>query len=466
MTQNSSPTAAYASWLSETPRNWSAATRHKALRAFIDTVAVMVPGARDDATLTIHNVANKWGSGSATVIGFTNKLSAPWAALVNGVSAHALDFDDNFDPAKAHASAALVPALLTLGDVRGSSGADLIDAYIVGLQILCRVGQGVNPYHRSRGWHATATLGVVGAAAACARLIKLDPLKSRHAISMSTSLSGGFMSQFGSMTKPLHAGLAAMGGVMAAELAEGGVTAGAETLEGPHAMGTLMVGPDHELLREGLKGKVEHGQTLTFNTDSIGEPLAIDAHGLKVKRYPNCGSVHRSLDALLELREKYNLTPEMVETIHVRAPAAHLANLMYHNPQTPGQARFSMEYGLALGLVTGAAGLSDYETDNIFRADVRAEMAKVQLEPIDKLESEFPTEVIITLKSGETVMTSVEMPVGSIANPLTDEQLLQKFDNCVNPVLGADQGADLRQMLLDFDGDHSVQALMSLLQKS
>ncbi len=430
------PTAAYGQWVATVPADWSNESRHKALRAFIDVLAVMVPGARDEATETIFQVVRHWGDGPATVFGHEQRLSAPWAALINGVAAHALDFDDNFDPAKAHATAVIAPALLTLAEVENAHGRDVIDAYIVGLQILCVVGQGMNPYHRSRGWHATATLGAVGAAAACARLLKLDADKARNAISMSTSLAAGFMSQFGTMTKPLHAGLAAKGGIMAAQLARGGVTAGPETLEGPNGMGMLMVGPDRDSLREGLKGAAEHGQTLSFKTTDIGTPLAIDAHGLKVKRYPNCGSIHRSLDGLLELKEKHKFTEADVADVRVRAPAAHLANLMYHDPQKPMQARFSMEFAVALGLVNGAATLADYEEGAIFKPEIRAAMQKATLESVDKLESEFPTEVIVTLTTGDVVETRVAMPIGSKANPLTDEQLLRKFRECAKPILG------------------------------
>src|SRR5690606_3313783 len=131
------------------------------------------------------------------------------------------------------------------------------------LQILGRVGQGVNPVHRNRGWHATATVGAIGAAAACARLLALDAVRAGHALSIATSMAGGFMSQFGTMMKPVHAGLAAKAGVMAASLARNGMKAGTETLDGPTGMNRLMVGPDYEELRDGLN-HIEHGQTLRF----------------------------------------------------------------------------------------------------------------------------------------------------------------------------------------------------------
>src|SRR5690606_18663480 len=162
-------------------------------------------------------------------IGRPDGLSPPWAALANGTAAHALDFDDNFDPAKAHASAVLIPAILALAEERPAPGFAVLDAYIVGLQIMGRVGQGINPFHRNRGWHATATVGAIGAAAACARLLALSSAQATHALSLATSMAAGSMAQFGTMAKPLHAGLAAKSGVIAASLAQAGLDAGAET---------------------------------------------------------------------------------------------------------------------------------------------------------------------------------------------------------------------------------------------
>src|SRR5690606_7423958 len=213
------------------------------------------------------------------------RLAAPWAALVNGTIAHVLDFDDNFDPPKAHPSAVLCPAIMALAEQEGHSGAKAIDAYIVGLQILGRIGQGVNPTHRNRGWHATATIGVMGATAACARLMQLDAETCARALSIATSMSSGFMSQFGTEMKPVHAGLAAKGGIMAASLARAGVTAGRDTLDGRTGMNHLMVGPDYEQLRDTIT-HIEHGQNLRYELENVGEPLLITEHKFRVKRFP------------------------------------------------------------------------------------------------------------------------------------------------------------------------------------
>ena len=458
------PLHAFAEWTSDVDGQWSQLATERATNALTDVVAVMIPGARETVSAKVSSLARSWGAGSCSAVGFEAGLSAPMAALVNGTAAHAIDFDDNFDPAKAHATAVLAPALLALAEDRDMNGKAVIDAYIVGLQIIGRVGQGVNPFHRNRGWHATATVGAVGSAAGCARLLELNSRETANAISLATSMCGGFMSQFGTMTKPLHAGLAAAGAVKAALFAEAGITAGDQTLHGRNGMGTLMVGQDVEDLRASMVGRAEHGQTVTFATGDIGSPLMIEEYGLKVKRFPNCGSVHRSLDGLLELREKHGFTADTVKEIFVRAPASHLRNLMYDRPVNGMQAKFSLEYGMAVGLLRGEAGLAEYADDTIMNADIQALLRLTRKEYVEKMESEFPTEVHVTLKDGTVLSTSVEMPVGSTAAPLSHEQLIAKFDGCANGYLSMETALSVKGMLANLASDQPIKSLMASLR--
>jgi len=460
------PLHAFASWVSGVDSQWSELATDRTRNAFTDVIAVMVPGAHETVSHKVYALAKSWGTGHCSAVGFDAGLSPPMAAMVNGTSAHALDFDDNFDPAKAHATAVLAPALLALAEERDIQGTALIDAYIVGLQIIGRVGQGVNPFHRNRGWHATATVGTVGSAAGCARLLGLGTYETAHAISLATSMCGGFMSQFGTMTKPLHAGLAAAGAVNAALFAEAGITDGDQTLHGSNGMGTLMVGQDVESLRASMVGKAEYGQTVTFATKDIGLPLMIEEFGLKVKRFPNCGSVHRSLDGLLELREKHGFTADTVREIYVRAPVSHLRNLMYDRPINSMQAKFSLEYSMAVGLLRGEAGLAEYAEDTIMNADIQALLPITRKEYVEKMESEFPTEVKVTLKNGSTLKTSVSMPVGSTASPLTGKQLIAKFDACTKNYMPAKTLLSIKNMLENLGNNQSIKSLMASLSTS
>ncbi len=456
------PVLAYGRWLAEAPRAWPEAALASAHRQFIDVIAVSIPGAGEPATRRVLDTVAAWGEGPSTVIGSTNRLAAPWAALVNGTAAHALDFDDNFDPAKAHATAVLAPAILALGEQEGAAGAECLDAYIAGLQILGRTGQGLNPTHRNRGWHATATVGAIGAAAACARLLRLDAERAGHALSIATSMAAGFMSQFGTMTKPLHAGLAAKAGVMAASLARNGLTAGLDTFDGPTGMNRLMVGPDYEQLRDTLT-HVEHGQTLRFETERVGEPLLILSSGFRVKRFPNCGSAHRAMDGLLELRERYGFRPEDVAAIDVRAPVSHLNNLMYTLPDDPLQAKFSLEYGLACIVLSGRCGLAEFGPERVVRPEVRALYSRIHRHPVDAAEGEFPTEVEVMLTTGEVLRTAVAMPCGSLAAPFSTGEYWAKFADCAAPLMPGDALERARKALNDLPILPKVASLMSPL---
>jgi 2-methylcitrate dehydratase PrpD len=452
------PLVAYGQWLAETPADWPEAAWEAAHRAFIDIAAVTIPGAVEPVTRHVFATVKDWGAGPSAAIGQGARLAAPWAALVNGTAAHALDFDDNFDPAKAHATAVLVPAILALAEQEDASGRACLDAYVAGLQILGRVGQGVNPTHRNRGWHATATVGAIGAAAACARLLKLDVRQGTHAVSIATSMAAGFMSQFGTMTKPLHAGLAAKSGVLAASLARTGLDAGLATLDGPTGMNRLMVGPDYEELRDTLT-HVEHGQNLRFEAESVGEPLLLLSSGLKLKRFPNCGSAHRAMDGLSDLIAEHGFTADQVEAIHVRAPVTHLNNLMYQVPEDALQAKFSMEYGLACILLTGNATLADFSDDAARRPDFAPLYPRLHRHAVDKAEGEFPTEVEVVLKDGRRLETAVPWPVGSLARPFTEAQLWAKFDGCTAGLLAPADLAAVREALADLPHLPRISAL-------
>ncbi len=459
------PVLAYGRWLAETRDDWPEAAIETAHRAFIDVIGVSVPGALEPATRHVLETVRPWGDGAATAILGRASLPAPWAAMVNGTAAHALDFDDNFDPAKAHATAVLAPAILALGEQESASGRACLDAFVAGLQILGRVGQGVNPVHRNRGWHATATVGAIGAAAACARLLGLDAARAAHAVSIATSMAGGFMSQFGTMTKPLHAGLAAKSGLLAASLARAGVDAGSGTLDGPTGMNRLMVGPDYVRLRDSLT-HVEHGQNLRFETERIGEPLLILSSGLKVKRFPNCGSAHRAMDGILSLKQRHILEPDQVDRIDIYAPATHLANLMYEDPQDALQAKFSLEYGVAVALLSDNCTLADFTEEAALRPEIRAWFPRIHRHAIDKAEGEFPTQVHVTLVDGRTLETEIAWPAGSLAAPFTLDQHWAKFDGCAAGLLAPEAHEAVREALANLPLLPSIATLMTPLRGS
>ena len=459
---NKNPLEAYGEWVATASRSWPEDALESAHREFIDTVAVMIPGAIEPATRTVFSVVNEWGGGPSYAVGSATPLAAPWAAMVNGTAAHALDYDDNFDPPKAHASTVLVPAIFAIGDQHAGSGADCLDAYLVGLQILGRVGQAVNPYHRDRGWHATATLGAIGAAAACSRMLKLDAETAARALSISTSMAAGFMSQFGTMTKPVHAGLAAKAGVVAASLAQAGLTAGMDTFEGRTGLNTLMVGPDREDLKAALVDP-DHGHTLSFEIEHIGAPLLITEHAFRVKRFANCGSAHRTMDGLLELMAEHGFSAEQVAAIDIHAPKVHLDNLMHTDPRTNLEGKFSIEYPVACILVNGACRLSDFTDEAVMRPEIRALYPKIHRHPVNKLEGAFPTQVKVTLTTGAILEVTVPWPKGSRAAPFPTSQYWQKFAECTEGHLNVAQIDAIREPLAKLPELAQIEQLTSHL---
>ena len=272
-------------------------------------MACIIAGAKDEATLRVSSAG------------------IPSQALIYGTAAHALDYDDNYHPMAGHATAVLAPAIFALAETRRASGAEVLDAYIVGLEALSLVGNGVNLVHYERGWHSTSTLGPFGAAAACARLLHLGEARVTAALSLAFSMASGSKVQFGTMAKPMHAGLAAQHGVMAALLAESGVAGVAEPLEGPWAFRDLFAG----------------ASSPGYRPRDIGRPLAIERYGLKAKIHPCCASVHTAVDALIFLKKKYRFDAEDVENIDVLVNRVSYDNLRYTDPKTDTEARFSMQ---------------------------------------------------------------------------------------------------------------------------
>jgi len=445
------PLFAFSQWLAEAPAAWPAEAVQAAHLALIDIAGVALLGAREEPVRRTFATVRDWGSGSSTAIGTGVTLPPPHAALVNGTAAHALDFDDNFDPGKAHATAVLAPAILAIAESKQASGAQVLDAFIAGLQILGCVGEGLNPRHRKLGWHSTATVGAIGAAAGCARLMRLDAGQARHALSLATSMAGGFMSQFGTMAKPLHAGLAAQAGVMAASLAAQGIDAGADTLAGPKGMRALMAGlaPD------------EGGPK--FRTSSIGNPLLILSEGLRAKRFPNCGSAHRAMDGLLELVAIHGFEAGNVDAIRVFAPRSHLANLMYEDPKSPAQAKFSLQFALAAILVDGNCSLQHFTPEAVERRDLRAIFPMIASEPLDDALDYPPTRIEVALKNGQVLETSLQWAAGSKAKPFTPTQYWEKFELCAGQAAQPERVALLRHALAELPGLESISPLMDAL---
>jgi 2-methylcitrate dehydratase PrpD len=396
----------------------------QAKRAVLDTLGVALAGSREEPALVVADrVREQGGRGEATVIGQGFRAPAAEAALVNGVAGHALDYDDVSLPMRGHPSVPLVPAVLAVSEKAGRSGRDLLTAFVLGFEVEARLGRAIGEAHYGLGWHATSTLGTLGAAAACSRLLALDAGRTQMAIGIAASLAGGLQQNFGTMTKPLHAGWAARNGVVAAELAARGFTADVRALDGESGFLRAMSG-----------GAEVDPESLV----ALGEPYEIISSGIGVKLYPCCYAVHRSLDAALELRSRHKVDTASLAQVRVEVSRGALLPLRREPPATGLEGKFSLEYCLAAAFVDGRVGLASFTDEAVWRSPVREVMARVKA--IEGAEpGAFPiggyAEVRIVLLDGSEHSLRVGTPRGDPSRPLSWGELSAKFRDCAGIVL-------------------------------
>src|SRR5919108_2058116 len=391
----------------------------------------------------------------AAVIGSGFKTSAPLAALANGTMAHALDFDDVNWSMSGHPTVPLLPATLALGQEVHASGSDVLLAYTLGFEVESKIGLGVNPRHYDLGWHATSTLGTLGAAAACAKLLRLDVEQTCMAFGITASTAAGLRQNFGTMTKPLHPGQAAMNGVTAAQLAQLGWTADANILEAPYGFCQLYAGANQ------------------YNLDPIvkrlGNPLELLATGVAIKQYPCCAFTHRALDGMLALVQQHQLNADDVVAVECRVGRPTMEVLIHTRPQTGLEGKFSMQYCLAAALLDKRIGLLSFSDEKVRRpaAQQLFERVTLRLHPEaqhnDASGEELPVTVTVTLRDGRTFSTPIQHPKGHPANPLTAVALQDKFEDCAYGVLARQDLRRVAELVQSLEQVDDIGALMDVL---
>ena len=389
---------------------------------FIDTLATMIAGRKEPVVRIVrqHIAARKSDAAESSVLLGAERLPAQDAALINATAAHALDYDDV--ALAGHPSAVLVPALLADGEAIGASGADLIRAYLVGYEVWAElISRDADPYHL-KGWHPTPVFGTVGAAAALACLRGLSVDVSRNAIALAASMAAGLVANFGTMTKPFHAGRAASSAVEAVRLALGGMTAAPDAIE-HHAGFLRAISP---------KGNVD-----LERPPSLGHTLRLLDSGLSVKKYPTCYATHRVIDAVIDLACDGNLQPEDVSSVHARIGVAQASMLRNHAPETALEAKFSLEFAVASALVARAVGRAQLQDEFVNSEPVREIMKRVE---IFTAESSCPIEpafaysdrVEIRLANGKLLDSGeIRFARGNAKLPLGEDELKAKFFDCL-----------------------------------
>jgi len=361
------------------------------------------------------------GDGPATMVFSRDKGPAPEVAWINGVAAHALDYDDV--ALRGHPSTVLVPAILAEAETLGSSGADMIVAYVAGYETWAELFRRDNGLLHQKGWHPTGLYGAVGAAAACASLRRLDADKAAQAIALGASQSAGLMSNFGTMTKPFHAGKSAHAGIMAARLAEAGFTANTDALE--HPQGFLnAISPSGKPDRE--------------SEPRLGEDWAILSQGLGIKKYPTCYCTHRAIDCMLDLVADHPVKPEEVRKITVNISDYFATVLRNHAPRTGLAAKFSMEFAMASGVVAKRVGLRELTDEFVQREDIQALMRRVEIVTTSDYDAELagaaPADSVrVELESGTVIEgVPVKRATGHATRPLSEAQIYDKFADCLD----------------------------------
>jgi 2-methylcitrate dehydratase PrpD len=403
-------------------RDWSDAVEREAQRTFYNWLGCAIGASRHeaaDAALAALRMLEP--APQSSVLGRVERVDMASAALVNGITSHTFDFDDTHLKTIIHPAGPVASAVLALAEQRGASGREVIDALVLGIDVACRIGNVVYPDHYDRGWHITGSTGMLGAAAGCARLLRLDTAQTAMALGIAASQPVGLREQFGTMTKPFHPGAAARAGLMSALLARHGFTASARALEAPR--GLVQVVSDKRAWHE--------------VTDELGSRFEISFNTYKPFA---CGIViHPSIDACVQLRER-GITPEQVTRIELRVHPLVLELTGKKEPRDGLGAKFSVYHGCAAGLVFGRAGEAEFADRVVNRPDVVTLRRKVEA-TADPGIDESAADVTVQLADGQRIQIRVEHAIGSLQRPLSDAQLSAKFAALVEPVLGAAKAA-------------------------
>ena len=379
--------------------------RQEGVRGLLNFVGCALGGAHDEAMgIAIKVLTPFFGPPQGIVIGRSERPDALNAAFLNAVSANVLEYDDTHLATVMHPAAPVAPGLFALAELRSVSGRELLHAFIIGVEISCRVGLGVMPTHYRRGWHITATCGIFGAAAACARLIKLDPRRTAWALGHAATQSASFVESIGSMAKSLGVGNAAKNGLGAALFAEGGFS-----------------GPDRPI--EGLYGfaaVTSDLADLARLTDGIGERWEVLDNAYKP--YP-CGVVlFPVIDACLELRARHAPAPEAIDRVVVRGHPLMRERTDRPNVETGRDAKVSLQHSVAAAFLFGAAGLAEYEDNCVADPSVRALRARVVFEEDPAMPVELAT-VTLHLADGTELSEHIRHGRSTPGRPMSDAEL-------------------------------------------
>ncbi len=356
------------------------------------------------------------GQGGAALWGRPERAAPEIAAWWNGVAGHVLDYDDVTVPMRGHPSVVLWPALLALAEARDLQGAPVVSAFVVGMEVICKLSRAIALEHYAQGWHSTASIGVLGATAACSHLLGLDVRQTRHALGLAVAQAAGTRENVGTEGKSFQAGHANAAAVRAASLAAAGFCAGEDAIGGPHGYLRLYAG----------------GASADAELATLGQaPLELERSGLDVKQYPMCYATHRALDAVLDLRAAHGLRLEDVARAEVRTSRGALEPLVHPRPASGLEGKFSLAYALAAALADGAVRLASFTDAAVRRPEVQRFFDQVGWQEAEGAAVPRWAELTLSLRDGRQLHQRVEALRGSVQKPLSDAELAAKLDDCL-----------------------------------
>jgi len=409
--------------------NVPAEVTHLGKRSILDGIGLALAGSVAESGHIVRRYLRSLGCATAkgsTVIGSALELPARFAAFVNGVAIHADDYDDTqLAVAKdrvygllTHPTAPALPPVLALGERDGRSGRDVLTAYQVGVEVETKIAEAIDPRHYQNGFHSTATIGTLGAAAGAAHLLGFDRERTRCALGLAASQSAGLRENFGTMTKPFHAGRACESGVLAAELAQLGFTATPIVLEAGRGFFKAAGG--------GFDARAIEGK--------LGNPWTFAFPGVSIKPHPSGSLTHPGMGLALDLILEHDIKPGQVERVSVGVNRQNVNALIHNRPRNELQAKFSMPFCIAILLLRRKAGLAEFTDAVVNRPDVKAMIERIDYNVHPDAEAagyeKMTTLIDIKLVDGRTISGRADFGKGSPANPMSDDELAAKFREC------------------------------------
>lgn len=409
------------------------AARQRAVDAIADGIACLVLGAQEPLEAPLRQgVFGPAVSPAAIAAALTDHPAAGGLAsadealaLYLGTLVHAADFDDISHPAYCHPTAVLLGPLLLRAGALNLEGRDLIGAYVAGIEVFGQLGRRLNMDHYRRGWHATGTFGAIAATAALCALERLPPDQAGMALGIAASMASGLQENFGTPTKPLHAGLAGRSALLATRLARAGYGSSATALDGPKGFARVFGGAP------GIAEPKPWGEP----------PEILTENGLAIKAYPSCAATHAAIDATLAAREQLGpdrINPAEVAEIRVGASRHALQPLIHDWPSTPLEAKFCMRHCVAAALLDGRVSLSNFTPASLARPALHTMMRRVtvQIDPRVAEDPEFAAVVEVVLTNGRKAEVQVDVARGKPGNWLSKAALRDKFILCAGPEQG------------------------------